>query len=251
MIKFTIMRVLLIDDELNALKSLAWEIQTFCPEVEVVDQFVKPQDALNFIKVNEVDLIFLDIEMPGMNGFQFLDHCVHRNFKVVITTAYDHYAIQAIKLKAFDYLLKPIDSDDLKTCIEKVIADKKSEKSNVQIEKLLTDFSQKNSSPIQKISFNAEGKLLFFNLSDILYFKSEGNYSFIYTNKTQKKLINHNLKSVEDKLIDYPFVRIHNSFIINISKIIEFNKAEQYIILEHDVVLPVSRTKKEELLNKL
>jgi two-component system LytT family response regulator len=245
------MKAILIDDELNALKSLAWEIQTFCPAVEVVNQFVKPQDALSFLKAHEVDLIFLDIEMPGMNGFQFLDHCTQRNFKVVITTAYDQYAIQAIKQHAFDYLLKPIDSDDLKTCIEKVSIEIKAEKSSLQFEKILTDFSQKNNSSFQKISFNADGKLLFFNLNDILYFKSEGNYSYIYSNKTQKKLINHNLKSVEEKLMDYPFSRIHNSFIINLSKIIEFNKAEQYIVLEHEVILPVSRNKKEELLNKL
>lgn len=245
------MKVIIIDDEINAIKSLAWELEAFCPEVEIINQFTKPQDALTFVNFNTLDLIFLDIEMPGMNGFQFLEQCQNKNFKVVITTAYDHYAINAIKHQAFDYLLKPIDSDDLKKCIDKIKTDLEKEKSNVDIEKILTDISLKSNKSNQRISFNADGKLLIYNLNDILFFKSEGNYSFIYTNKTSKKLVNHNLKAIEDKIEASDFARVHNSFIINLTKVIEFNKSEQYILLEDDVIIPVSRNKKEELLNKL
>lgn len=245
------MEAVIIDDELNAIKSLAWELNTFCPEVTLVNQFTNPTDALEFVNQNEVNLIFLDIEMPGINGFQFLDKCINKNFKVVITTAYDQYAIQAIKHKAYDYLLKPIDSDDLKSCVEKIKADLEKEKSNINIEKILTDISLKSNNSNQRISFNADGKLLIYNSNDILYFKSEGNYSFVYTNKTSKKLVNHNLKAIEDKIDSSDFARVHNSFIINLTKVIEFNKSEQYILLENDVIIPVSRNKKDDLLNKL
>lgn len=245
------MNAVLIDDELNALKSLAWEIETFCNDVTVIGQFSDPLEALKYVEKNTVDIIFLDIEMPGLNGFQFIDLCPAKGMKIIITTAYNQYAIQAIKKRAFDYLLKPIDSDDLKECVEKIKFEINQEKLQVDIEKILLDFTSKTNSNYQRLSFNSESKLFFYDADDILYVKSEGNNSYIYFDKTKKKLINHNLKAVEDKLLNYPFARVHNSFIINLNKLIEFNKSEQYVILDYDVIIPVSRQKKDELLNKL
>ena len=245
------MNAILIDDELNALKSLAWEIETFCTDIKVVGQFSDPFDALKYLEKNTIDIVFLDIEMPGLNGFQFIDLCPQKSIKIIITTAYDQYAIQAIKKRAFDYLLKPIDSDDLKDCIDKIKFEIDQEKSQIDIEKILFDFTSKTNPNYQRLSFNSDSKLFFYDADDILYAKSEGNNSFIYFDKTKKKLINHNLKAVEEKLLNYPFARVHNSFIINLNKLIEFNKSEQYVVLHHDVIIAVSRQKKDELLNKL
>ncbi|MBC8883821.1 response regulator [Flavobacterium piscinae] len=179
------MNAVLIDDELNALKSLAWEIETFCNDVTVIGQFSDPLEALKYVEKNTVDIIFLDIEMPGLNGFQFIDLCPAKGLKIIITTAYDQYAIQAIKKRAFDYLLKPIDSDDLKECVEKIKFEINQEKLHVDIEKILLDFTSKTNSNYQRLSFNSESKLFFYNADDILYVKSEGNNSYIYFDKTK------------------------------------------------------------------
>jgi len=244
--------LILIDDEPSAIKSLKWEIENFCENVNIVDSFVNPLLAVAYLQKNKVDCVFLDIEMPEMDGFQFLAMFPERSFDVVITTAYDQYAIKAIKERALDYLLKPIDSDDLKACLDQIekniksrLTDDKLEKS---LEKLINASSRQSG---QKISISNDGKIIFLSPDDIVYCESDGNYCTIFLENRDKIVITQKLKFMEEKLSGFRFFRIHNSYLINLSKVKEFHKTDEYVILSNAVKIPVSRNRKSTFLDKI
>jgi two-component system, LytTR family, response regulator len=243
--------LILIDDEPSALKSLEWEIANFCKNVHIVASFTSATDAVNFLNKNKVDCVFLDIEMPDLDGFQFLELFPVRSFSVVITTAFDQYAIKAIKESALDYLLKPIDSDDLVACFDKIEQQKNShslnEKLESSLEKLLhsTAFSQK------KINITNDGKMIFLLPDDIIYCESDGNYCTVYLENKEKIVLSQKLKFMEEKLTGLQFFRIHNSYLINLNKVKEFHKTDEYVVLTNQVKIPVSRQKKSTFLDKL
>ncbi len=243
--------VIIVDDELSALKSMQWEIANFCDDVTILGSFSNALEAKKFLSENAVDCVFLDIEMPEMDGFQFLDSFKNRNFSVVITTAYDQYAIKAIKEKALDYLLKPIDSDDLKSCIEKIRQHKEEHSIHERLERTLETMVQKNQNHVKKISVSCDGKIIFLNPDDIMYCESDGNYCTIFLENKEKIFITQKLKFMEEKLQDLYFFRIHNSYLINLNKVKEFHKSDDFVVLSNHVKLPVSRNKKSNFLDQL
>lgn len=243
--------IIIIDDEPSAIKSMVWEIEHFCKEVTINGTFTSAAAAADFLKKNQIDCVFLDIEMPDMDGFQFLELFPQRNFAVVVTTAYDQYAIKAIKEKALDYMLKPIDSDDMIECIDKLNKYKNQITTNDKLEKTLENFINSNKISQKKISINCDGKLLFINTDEIVYCESDGNYSTIYLENKEKIFLTQKLKFLEEKLIDSFFFRIHNSYLINLNKVKEFHKNDEYVVLTNNTKIPVSRNKKSEFLNKL
>ena len=243
--------VIIVDDEQSALKSMQWEIANFCDDVTILGSFSNALEAKKFLSEHTVDCVFLDIEMPEMDGFQFLDSFKNRNFSVVITTAYDQYAIKAIKEKALDYLLKPIDSDDLKSCVEKIRQHKEEHSIHDRLERTLETMVQKNQSQIKKVSVSCDGKIIFLNPDDIVYCESDGNYCSIFLENKEKIFISQKLKFMEEKLQDLYFFRIHNSYLINLNKVKEFHKSDDFVVLSNNVKLPVSRTKKSNFLDQL
>lgn len=243
--------VIIVDDEQSALKSMQWEIANFCDDVTILGSFSSAIEAKKFLNENAVDCVFLDIEMPEMDGFQFLDSFKNRNFSVVITTAYDQYAIKAIKEKALDYLLKPIDSDDLKSCIEKIRQHKEEHSIHDRLERTLETMVQKNQNHVKKISVSCDGKIIFLNPDDIVYCESDGNYCTIFLENKEKIFITQKLKFMEEKLQDLYFFRIHNSYLINLNKVKEFHKSDDFVVLSNQVKLPVSRNKKSNFLDQL
>lgn len=237
----------LVDDEAKALQSLSWELTNFSDEIEIVASFTDPFEALGYLDSNRPDCLFLDIEMPAMDGFQFIKNIKNKNFPVVITTAYNQYAIEALKNEAIDYLMKPIDSDDLKDTLNKI--KKYHEKLHVseKLEELLIKF---NDNPIRnKITLNTDGKLLFLNSDDILYAKSDGNYCTIYMVENKKLVLTKKLKEVGKILPKETFFRVHNSYIVNIGKIKEYLKTDGYVVLNSMHKIPVSRQKKTDFLD--
>jgi two-component system LytT family response regulator len=241
--------VVLVDDEKKALESLQWELSNFSAEVEVIATFTDPAEALVFLQRQSPDCIFLDIEMPTMDGFQFLEKMPDKEVPVVITTAYDQYAIQAIKKEALDYLLKPIDSDDLEDTLSKLRkrrADQELEISTPQEISLQTAWQTQSQ---KKITINADGKLLFLEDQDILYAQSDGNYSTLYLSDGRKIVLTKKLKEIELLLPGNVFFRIHNSYIINLNKVKEYLKTDGYVVLESNHKIPVSRKKKSAFLN--
>lgn len=243
--------IIIVDDEHSALKSMQWEIANFCDDITILGSFTSAFEAKDFLSENIVDCVFLDIEMPEMDGFQFLDSLKNRNFSVVITTAYDQYAIKAIKEKALDYLLKPIDSDDLKDCIEKIRKRKEEYSIHDRLERTLETMVQKNQNHVKKISVSCDGKIIFLNKDDIVYCESDGNYCSIFLENKEKIFISQKLKFMEEKLQDMCFFRIHNSYIINLNKVKEFHKSEDFVVLSNNIKLPVSRNKKSNFLDQI
>ena len=241
------LEAVLVDDEIKALQSLSWELTNFSDEIKVVASFTDPFEALKYLEQYPPDCLFLDIEMPTMDGFQFIQKLQNKEFPVVITTAYNQYAIKALKNEAIDYLLKPIDTDDLNATIAKI---KKFNSKNYTAEKLEKILLKFNSDSLQKkITINTDGTLLFLQSDEILFAESDGNYSTLFLSDGQKILLTKKLKEVNQILPKDTFFRIHNSFIINLNKIKEFLKTDGYVILQSNHKIPVSRQKKSDFLD--
>ena len=241
-------KAVIIDDESKAIQSLAWELEAFKDVLEIIKTFNSPEKALTFISKNEIDCLFLDIEMPTMDGFQFLEKLEKKDFAIIITTAYNEYAIKALKNEAIDYLLKPVDSDDLKETINKIKKFNYRVDNTEKFEKILTDFNEKFKQ--RKITINTDGKLIFLESNEILFVASDGNYCTIHTKNDKKIVVTKKLKEVDALLPSDHFYRIHNSYIINLNKIKEFLKTDGYVILEDNHKIPVSRQRKSEFLEK-
>lgn len=243
------LEAVIVDDEEKALQSLAWELTNFSDEIDVVASFTDPYEALSYLELNVPDCLFLDIEMPTMDGFQFIQKLKNKSFPVVITTAYNQYALKALKNEAIDYLLKPIDSDDLKDTITKIKKFNAKNYSAERLENLILKFNARSAN--KKITFNTDGKLIFLENDEILYAESDGNYSTIYLNDGQKLVLTKKLKEVNEILPKDTFFRIHNSYIINLSKIKEFIRTDGYVILQSNHKIPVSRQKKSDFLDMI
>jgi len=241
-------KAIIIDDENAAIKSLKWEIENFCKNISVVDTFTNPIEAILAINYIKPDCVFLDIEMPEMDGFQLLEKLNFRNFDLIITTAYDSYALKAFKENAIDYLLKPVDSDDLIKSVSKIRTNKSKNNLGNELKELL------NNLPITKqkakIALSFTGKTIFIKPEDILYCKSDGNYTEVHFSNNKKELISKKIKDIEILINHTNFFRVHNSYLVNTSHITEYVKNEgHYIILKNKISIPVSRAKKKELLS--
>ncbi|MFS4416136.1 LytR/AlgR family response regulator transcription factor [Maribacter sp. 2307ULW6-5] len=237
----------IVDDEEKAIQSLSWELTNFSGEIKVSASFTDPLEALAHLDKNTPDCLFLDIEMPTMDGFQFIKKLTNKNFPVVITTAYNQYAIQALKNEAIDYLLKPIDTDDLQDTIAKIKKYNQRNFTAEKLERILLNFNARSTN--KKITLSTDGKLLFLQGDDILYAASDGNYSTIFLSDGQKIVLTKKLKEVGALLPTDSFFRIHNSYIINLNKIKEFLKTDGYVVLSSNHKIPVSRQKKSDFLD--
>jgi two-component system LytT family response regulator len=239
----------IVDDEPKAIQGLSWELTNFSKDIKIVKTFTDPETALEFLKTNTPDCLFLDIQMPTMDGFQFLEKLTNKNFAVIITTAYDEYAIKALKHEAIDYLLKPVDSDDLSSTIKKVKKFNSRLANANTIENLLAKF---NANPTnKKVTLNADGKIIFLNTEEILFVESDGNYSTIFLDNNQKLVVTKKLKDINTILPEVSFFRIHNSFIVNLNRIKEYLKSEGYVVMDSQHKIPVARQRKSSFLEKL
>ncbi|TVZ56294.1 LytTR family two component transcriptional regulator [Lutibacter sp. Hel_I_33_5] len=242
------LKAVIVDDEPKAIQSFSWELSNFNKEIEVVATFSEPEKALLYLKDTEIDCLFLDIEMPTMDGFQLLEKLERKDFAVVFTTAYNEYAIKALKNEAIDYLLKPIDAEDLEKAIEKIKKHRLRNFNPEKFERFLLEFNENKTH--KKITISTDGKLLFLEQDDILFAVSDGNYSTLHLQNNKKIVLTKQLKEVSKILPEKAFFRIHNSYIINLNKIKEFIKTDGYVILENNHKIPVSRQRKSELLEK-
>jgi len=239
------LEVIIIDDEQKAIKSMEWELTHFCEDVHVKETFTNSINAIAYLKKHLVDCVFLDIEMPEIDGFQFLDHFTHRNFEVVFVTAYDKYALNAIKESAVDYLLKPIDSDDLKETIQKVKEKIELKDSKDFLEESLRSLSD------QRISVPIDGKLIFLSTEELVYCESDGNYCTLFLSNDKSLFVTKKLKEIHELLPERQFYRVHNSYIVNLQKVKEYLKADSILVMDNDKKIPVSRSRKSSFLDKM
>lgn len=242
-------KAVIVDDEPKAIQSLSWELNNFNGDIEIIKTFSNPEEAIDYLNNNQPDCLFLDIQMPTMDGFQFLDRLDNRDFAVIITTAYNEYAMQALKHEAIDYLVKPIDSDDLKLTLSKIKKFKDRLSNSSKIIEALENFNSKFGK--KKITLNTDGKLIFIDVEDIVLVESDGNYSTLILENAPKIVVTKKLKEVNAILPDHYFFRIHNSYIINLNKIKAFIKNEGYVIMSNNHKIPVARQRKSDFLEKL
>jgi two-component system LytT family response regulator len=241
---------IIIDDEAKGRLALREKLLAYCMQVKVLAEATNGQEALMLIQQHKPQLIFLDIEMPRMNGFEMLNELSEKKFHIIFTTAYDQYAIKAIKYAAFDYLLKPIDIEELKTAIEKIDA-KENNQTQKQIE-LLQQNMQHPKKQLNKLAIPTLEGLLFFDINDIVHLEANSNYTNIYfTNKT-KVTASKTLKEFEEMLSEEIFFRTHHSYIINLNYIKRYIKGDGgQIELQNGAYIDVARRKKEEFLKAI
>ena len=243
-------RAILIDDEIHCTESLKIEVNAFCPEVEVVGVCNDPREGVKLIEDLNPDVVFLDIEMPWMSGFELLSKISFIDFSVICTTAYNQYVIKAFKFSAVDYLLKPIDTDELQAAIERV----KSLQS-LKFNKAHLDILINNLKPVpdtsQRIVLPSSEGLEFIKVSDIIRIESESNYSHIYLIDNKKVFLAKTLKDLEQLLSDSNFIRVHNSHIVSENHIVKYHSSDGGSIeLSDGSRVPLSRTRRSEFISK-
>ncbi len=241
-------RTIIIDDEKHCCDNLQWQLKQYCPEIDLIAVCNNAQKGLQQIRHYQPQLIFIDVEMPGMSGFEMLESLTQINFDIIFTTAFDQYAIRAIKFGALDYLIKPIDKDELREAINKFL-NRTQRDSLKQLNALLTHIKKSNDLSFQKIALPTLHGYELVPLNNIMYCESSSNYTNIHLNNGQHLLISRTLKDIEDLLDTQPFFRAHNSYLVNLQYAVRYIKGEGgSLVLNNDINVPVSRNKKEELL---
>lgn len=241
---------IILDDELLCIKALELEIAKSIPEIEIIATYNDPRKALVGMKEKNTDILFLDIDMPWMNGFEFLKNSNNKEFTVIFTTAYNEYAIEAFRANAVDYLLKPIEAKPLREAIEKAIIRINASDNLRNIEELIINLSNQREN--ENLSIPTRNGFEFVPINQIVYCQSENNYCHIHVKDEKSKLVSRTLKDISSKLPVDRFIRIHQSYLINIDYVKGYSREDggQILLLE-GTILPVSKTKKENVLEIL
>ncbi|CAM1346260.1 LytR/AlgR family response regulator transcription factor [Tenacibaculum crassostreae] len=238
------LKTIIVEDEAISIDILRNYIAKYCPNVELVGEASNIEEAQKLIDKNDLDLVFLDVEMPFGNAFDLLEKIENRTFEVVFVTAYDHYAIEALNNQATYYLLKPISIDELIKAVN-LVAEIKEKESELE-SSVLTPKIAANSS---KITIPTQDGFEVINSKDILFCKADDNYTELYF-ETTKKLVSKTLKYFEDVLNDGSFVRIHKSFLVNANEIVKYKKGKGgSVVLSNGKEIMVSSSKKANLLS--
>jgi two-component system LytT family response regulator len=248
-------RTIIIDDEPSALNVLSLLLNKKCAQdVEIVATTTSPEEGIDLIRKHNPDLVFLDIEMPGMTGIDLIRKIHNPNFKVVFVTAFDAYAIEAFELSAIDYLLKPVGADKVERVVSKILDENRKQQVvlNLQLQQLEKILRKHNVSSDKKISLGMSDKIMFVNISDILYCEASGPYTNVYLRNGKSTLTSRPLGEFELQLAEYNFFRIHHSYMINLNRVIEFQRQEGgYAVMENDVKLDVSQRRRKDFLEAM
>nr|WP_295934444.1 LytTR family DNA-binding domain-containing protein [uncultured Dyadobacter sp.] len=240
-------KCVIIDDENNCLEMLEWLLKTYAPSVSVAALCSSGEKGIEAIREHRPDVIFLDIEMPKMNGFDMLEKFDKLHFDVVFTTAYDKFAIKAFKYSALNYLLKPIDPDDLIETVRR-IEEKRNVPSREQIELLFQSVQQMKPTPT-RIALTTGDGMIFVPTQDILYCEADSNYTSVVLANGKKIVVSKVLKDVDEALSGPDFFRVHNSFLINLNRIKKFVRGEGgYVVMDNDVAISISRSRRQEFM---
>lgn len=241
---------LVIDDEPYSCEALVELLTKYCPGVQVAKICHSGADALIAIKEHSPQLLFLDIEMPRMNGFELLEKVMEINFDIIFTTSYDQYAIKAIRMSALDYILKPIAREELETAVQKVIR-RLARPQTQQIEMLLQKLNNP-AKPMLKIALPTMEGLQLVHIDTVICCTSDSNYTTVRLKGREKIIVSRSLKEVEELLTEYAFQRVHHSSLVNLNEINKYIKGEGgYLVMSDGSHIDVSRSRKEMLLRKL
>ena len=239
-----------MDDEPYCCEVIVTLLEKYCPQVSILSSCLSGEEALKQIQQLHPSLVFLDVEMPGMNGFELLEKLPLIDFDLVFTTSYDQYALKAIRFSAIDYLLKPIDRTELQKAVHKV--ESRSQRlAKDQLEILLQKIHQPAIS-IKKIALPTMEGLQMVTVDDIISCSSDSNYTIVTIKDKPKMVVSRTLKEIEELVEDFAFVRVHHSYMVNLNEINKYVKGEGgYLVMSDGSTIDVSRSKKETLLKKL
>jgi two-component system LytT family response regulator len=238
------LNAILIEDEANSREILRNYIGKYCPKVNLVGEAASIQEGLQLIQNNELDLVFLDVEMPFGNAFDLLEQVPDRTFETVFVTAYDHYAKDAINEHAAYYLMKPISIDELIKAVD-YVSDVKKKEGSLQQGVLNT----KAKGIAGKLTLPQQDGFQVLNIAEILYCKADDNYTEIFL-ENKKILVSKTLKYFEEALADFPFARIHKSYLVNVNEVVKYKRGKGgSVVVSNGKELLVSASKKKDFLS--
>ncbi|MEE9348481.1 MAG: LytTR family DNA-binding domain-containing protein [Flavobacteriaceae bacterium] len=238
------LKVLLVDDEKNSRDILRNYLTKYCANITILDEAENINDAIDLLKKHTIDLVFLDVEMPYGNAFDFIEKLPKRDFEIIFVTAYDHYAVEALNNHAAYYLTKPISIDNLIKAVDYVTEIKKKE--HELQHKILVPKTLKVEG---KITIPTQNGFEVLAVQDIIYAKADDNYTHLFLENDSKKLVSKTLKYFEDALVNSGFSRIHKSYLVNINAIVSYHKGKGgSVMLNNGKELSVSASKKASLL---
>ncbi|HLG33271.1 MAG TPA: LytTR family DNA-binding domain-containing protein [Bacteroidia bacterium] len=245
------MKAIILDDEPDARDALRMAVERYCPEIKIIASCENPEEGLEQIKKHNPDLLFLDVDMPGMSGFDVLNQLAESDMNVIFVTAHDKYAIKAIRFSALDYLLKPVDADELQRAVKRAMEKQNRSENNIKVKSFL-DNIRSQQERLGKLSVPTMEGLLFMDIHEIVYCKADDNYTEIILSSKEKIVISKTLKDVEEMLEGYTFFRIHQSYLINLKFMQRYVKGYGgYVVMKDGASLDVARRKKEEFLLRI
>lgn len=248
----TVLKALLVDDEANNNDNLALLLQAHCPGVQVAGTALSAAEAREKISALRPDLLFLDIRMPGENGFDLLQSLPDIFFEVIFVTAYDQYGIQAIKFSALDYLLKPINTTELKAAVDKATQRIAGRQRHLLLDNMLELFRHQHQRDRHKLALPVSGEVLLVKPEEIMYCVASNTYTTFHNRQGEKILVSRPIREYEELLQPYGFLRVHQSYLVNREYIRSFSRREGYaLVLDNGMQIPVSRQKKEWVQEQL
>lgn len=243
------LKAVIIDDEPDCVKLLSLQLKMYCPQVQVAATCTSSIEGLERIKEIRPGIVFLDIEMPVMNGFQLLEKIGNINFSLIFVTAYDQFAVKAFRFSALDYLLKPIDGKDLKAAVEKAALRNWPQQQQLGLLKQQLHDSEKILP--DKIALPYQNGVTFAEIKQVVYCESENNYTRIHTADGNQYMVAKTLGDIQQILEERNFLRIHRQYLINLDHIKKYVKGEgNYVIMSNNQSIPVARNQKERLIEK-
>ncbi len=244
-------KAVIVEDEKHSRETLNSLLTEFCEDIEVAGMASSVDEATALIRTSKPDVVFLDIELQPGTGFDVLSALEDLHFEIIFTTAFEQYAIKAIKFSSLDYLLKPISIEDLQEAVSKI---KKNEDKNPyrqQLDILLSELSDQTKED-RKISLATSEGIEFVNVNSILYCEANGSYTNFYFKDGSKLMVSKHLKEYENLLPDQWFMRVHNSYLINLSEVKRFVKSEGgYILMNNDSNVSISPSKRDEFIQRM
>lgn len=242
---------IIIDDEKNNIENIHSILRKYCPYINIVGTALNGIEAKKIIQSKKPGLLFLDIQMPGLTGIELLKDLQPFEFEVIFITAYDQYAIQAFKFSAVDYLLKPIDKDELVSAVSRAVERIESKKQNIHLDHLLQVLKQQNKAD-HRIALSTLKETRFVFTREIIYCESSNNYTTVYLEAGEHLLVSKPIFDFEELLTDYGFIRCHQSFLVNLQYVRSLKKSDgDSLLLQNNTELPVSRAKKDAVKKAL
>lgn len=244
------LKATILEDEEDSRKLLSGFLQDYCPQVKVVASVDNATSSLDAIYMHQPDVVFMDIELKGETCFDLLQKLGEIHFDIIFTTAYDNYMLKAIKFSAIDYLLKPLNVQELKAAVEKVEKKRNLSMANKSLEVLLNNF--KNNYHEHKIAISSSDGFVFVKVSNIIYLESDGAYTSFHLKQDEKLITSKNIKEYEDLLTDHNFFRIHKSYMINMAEMTKYIRGDGgYLVMSNKAMFGVSRRRKDDFLKLL